>query len=214
MPALAMRFDASPINSWPPNAIEPRRCPTMPIMARKVVVLPAPLRPSSVTSSPSPTENSIPCRMCDSPYQACRSATRSNALSRTAVSGMSGPHIGLDDFGVFRDLRVGALRQDLSAGKHGDGVRQIGDDGEIVLDHQHRAIRRDGLDQRRNARDVLLAEPGHRLVEQQHLGIERKGGRDLSRTLRCGNTAEIWNERTMPRRAMSAGFSGVMSRPL
>ena len=35
--------------------------------------------------------------------------------------------------------------------------------------------------------------------------------RTFSSTVRCGNTAEIWNERMMPRRAMCAGVSGVMS---
>src|SRR6266404_5612786 len=115
----------------------------MPMMARKVVVLPAPLRPRSVTSSPSPTLKFIPCRICDSPYQAWRSSTRSNSLRRTAASGMAGPHIGVDDLGVPRNLRVGALRQDLSTGQNGDGVRQVGDDREIVLDHQDRAICRD-----------------------------------------------------------------------
>src|SRR5258707_15038729 len=144
----------------------------MPMIARKVVVLPAPLRPRSVTSSPSPTEKFIPCRMCDSPYQACRSATRSSSLCKIAVSGMAGPHIGLDDLGVLRNLRVGALCQDLSAGQDGDGVREIGDDREIMLDHQYRAIRRHRPDQRRDARNILLAKPGHRLVAAQHLGVE------------------------------------------
>ena len=38
--------------------------------------------------------------------------------------------------------------------------------------------------------------------------------RTFSSTVRCGNTAEIWNERTRPSRAMSAGRLPVMSRPL
>ena len=38
--------------------------------------------------------------------------------------------------------------------------------------------------------------------------------RTFSSTVRCGNTAEIWNERTSPCRAMSAGREPVMSRPL
>ena len=38
--------------------------------------------------------------------------------------------------------------------------------------------------------------------------------RTFSSTLRCGNTAEIWNERTTPSRATSAGGSAVMSWPL
>jgi hypothetical protein len=46
---------------------------------RSVVVRPAPLRPSSVTTSPGSPCRSMPCRMCDSPYQACRSVTRSSS---------------------------------------------------------------------------------------------------------------------------------------
>jgi hypothetical protein len=38
--------------------------------------------------------------------------------------------------------------------------------------------------------------------------------RTFSSTVRWGNTAEIWNERTTPRRATSAGLSGVMFCPL
>ncbi|MCY1244442.1 hypothetical protein D9M72_575150 [compost metagenome] len=38
--------------------------------------------------------------------------------------------------------------------------------------------------------------------------------RTFSITVRCGNTAEIWNERITPRRAICAGFSRVMSMPL
>ena len=38
--------------------------------------------------------------------------------------------------------------------------------------------------------------------------------RTFSRAVRCGNTAEIWNERTSPSRATSAGRTPVMSRPL
>ena len=50
------------------RAFAPR--PTMPMIDLSVVVLPAPLRPSSVTTSPVATSKSMPCRMCDSPYQA------------------------------------------------------------------------------------------------------------------------------------------------
>src|SRR4051812_25580743 len=112
----------------------------MPMIARNVVVLPAPLRPSSVTSSPSPMLNSTPCNMCDSPYQACRPRTRSNS-SRAWIgadaSGMAGPHIGFDDLGIAGDRRVIALGQDEAAGQNRDRVGQIGDDRQIMLDHQH-----------------------------------------------------------------------------
>jgi len=38
--------------------------------------------------------------------------------------------------------------------------------------------------------------------------------RTFSSAVRCGNTAEIWKERTRPSRAISAGRRPVMSRPL
>ena len=116
-----------------------------------------------------------------------------------------------------------------------------------------------------DAVDVLVPHAGGRLIEQQHLGVERQRRGDLERalaavgefdrqpagefaepdrgeqfhrplveasstalgrqksnepprrrcsamrtfssTVRCGNTAEIWNERTSPSRATSAGGS-------
>src|ERR1700757_668074 len=150
MPDLGMRFEALPHSSCPSKAIEARGWLTVPMTARKVAVLPAPLRPSSVTSSPSPTLKFMPCRICDSPYQACRSRTWSSSLPVTTASGMTGPHISLDDLGVLRHLGIGALREDLAAGQHGDGVREVGHHREVVLDHQHGAVRRDLPDELRD----------------------------------------------------------------
>src|SRR5689334_15965130 len=146
----------------------------MPMIARKVVVLPAPLRPSSVTSSPSPMANSTPCKMCDSPYQACRLPTRnrsSGELREAGASAMSGPHIGLDDFGIAGHRLVVTLGENAAAGKDRDRVGQIGDGRQIVLHLQYRAVARGLPDQPGNAPDILMAETGHRLVEQHHLGV-------------------------------------------
>src|SRR5882757_9226030 len=157
MPSRAMRLDGSPISSASRKRTEPVRWPRMPMIARKVVVLPAPLRPSRVATSPSSIVKSMPCRMCDSPYQACSPATSSNGGAPT-VSGMAGPHIGLDDLGIGRDRRVIALGEDTAAGQHRDGLRQIGHDRQIVLDHQHRTVARGVADQARDAADILMAE--------------------------------------------------------
>src|SRR3981189_792437 len=105
----------------------------MPMMARSVVVLPTPLRPSSVTTSPSPTAKLMPCRMCDSPYQPCRSSTRSISFWKTCLSGITGPHVGFTHLGLLRRLLVIPLGQDAAAGQHGDRVREVGDDREVVL---------------------------------------------------------------------------------
>ena len=62
-------------------------------------------------------------------------------------------------------------------------IRQRRYDRQVVLDHQHRAIRRDALDQRGNAIDIFVRHAGSRLVQQHHFGLERERGRDLQRTL-------------------------------
>src|SRR5258708_6578895 len=173
MPSRAMRLDGRPTSWLPRYWIEPVRWPTIPMIARNVVVLPAPLRPSKVTTSPSATRKSMPCRMCDSPYQALSPSTRSSSAPGTG-SGISGPEIGLDDLRIAGDRGVVALGQDAAAGQDRDRLRQIGDHREVVLDHQHRAVPRGLANEPGDAPDILLAETGGRLVEQQQFGIERQ----------------------------------------
>src|SRR5688500_10314250 len=122
--------------STPENLIEPSRRPTMPITDLSVVVLPAPLRPSSVTTSPSRTSKSMPCRMCDSPYQALRPLT-----SRRL--GMSRPEVRLHHARIPGYRVVVAFGEDLTPLQHRDGVGKVRDHRQVVLDHQHRAVRRD-----------------------------------------------------------------------
>src|SRR2546430_1442154 len=145
-----MASDGLPTVSPSSKRTEPERFSTMPMIDLRVVVLPAPLRPKSVTSSPRPISKLTPCRMCDSPYQACSPSTFSN------VSGMTGPDIGFHDQRVLRYRFVRPLGQHLATRQHGDGVGKIGDHGHVVLDHQHGAVARHGADQRGDAPDILL----------------------------------------------------------
>src|SRR5205823_3364615 len=147
-PVLRMRPIAS-ISSWLRNWMDPRRLVTMPMIDLSVVVLPAPLRPSSVTTSPSRTSNATPCRMWDSSYHACSSRTASSeataaglprATAPAAASRMAGAHVGLHDIGVTGHRGVVALCQHLAAGQHGDHLGEVLDDAQVVLDHQHGAV--------------------------------------------------------------------------
>src|ERR1700685_4639140 len=137
----------------------------MPMIALSVVVLPTPLRPSKVTTSPARTSKLTPCRMCDSPYHACRSVTVRSA----AISGMAGPEIGLAYGRIGRHRLVIALREHPAAGEHGDAVAQIGNDAQIVLDHEHGAARGRRANERAYTQDVFAAHAGGRLIEQQQL---------------------------------------------
>src|SRR5260221_13675141 len=100
----------------PFTAIEPLRLPTRPRMDLSVEVRPAPLRPSSVTTSPLRTLISTPCSTCDSPYQACRFSMR-----RTS-STMRGPHVGLYHLRMRRDFRIGPFGKHRAALQHRDAV--------------------------------------------------------------------------------------------
>src|SRR6478736_1709115 len=149
MPRSAMRFEDSAIVSAPSKVMDPSRRGTAPMIDLSVVVLPAPLRPSSVTTSPSAISKSTPCRMCDSPYQALRPFTS----SRLAIPR---PQVGLDHARILGDGGVIALGEDLATLEHRDAIGERRDDGEVVLDHQDRPVRRHALDQRGDALDVHM----------------------------------------------------------
>src|ERR1700753_1315145 len=106
--------------SLPSKRIEPVRLPMMPITDFSVVVLPAPLRPSSVTTSPAFTLKLMPCRMWDSPYHDCRfsperiggPAVAGFAAVASAIftSAMTGPQIGFLDAFVLGQIGIMAFR--------------------------------------------------------------------------------------------------------
>src|SRR5262245_11136372 len=146
----------------------------------RVVVLPAPLRPSRVTTSPPRTSNVTPWRMWDSPYQACRSFT---ARSGVPGSSMTDPHIGFTHFRIVGYRVVVAFRQDSSPRQHSNVVGEIGHDGQVVLNHQYGSIGRYAFDQLRHAINVLVTHASSADVKQQPLPIERKRGSNLKRTL-------------------------------
>src|SRR5579884_3993398 len=168
-----MRSELQAMSSRPSKRIEPDRRSTIPMIDLSVVVLPAPLRPSSVTTSPSRTSKDTPCRMCDSPYQACKSST---ASSGAATSSMPHPEIGLAHLRIAGDALIISFRQHAAARQYRDPIGQIRNDREIMLDHEYGAVCGDAPDQVRDAVDVLVTHPGGRLVEQQHLRIERERG--------------------------------------
>src|SRR5437762_1548477 len=188
MPSRATLCVAIAMVSLPWTLIDPLRLPVRPMIARIVLVRPAPLRPSSVTTSPSSTWKFTPCSTCDSPYQACRSLTSSKRLF-AAISMRSGEfdiraaHVGLDHRRVLRNLLVRPFGERRAALQHRDRVGDARDHAHVVLDHQDRAVGRDLLDQLSNTVDVFEPHALRRLVEQHQLRVHRQGGGDLERAL-------------------------------
>src|ERR1700720_4339505 len=126
-PRRAIRLEGRPISSSPRKRTEPPRRGTMPITDLSVVVLPAPLRPSRVTTSPARTSKSTPWSTCDSPYQAWSPATCRR------VSLMPDPQVRLHDVRIGGHRRVVALGQDLPPGQHRDGVGEVLHHAQVVL---------------------------------------------------------------------------------
>src|SRR5204862_4098024 len=105
--------------------IDPLREPIRPMIARSVLVRPAPFLPSSVTTSPSSTWKSTPCSTCDSPYQPCRLPTSRKRLlisMRPDQLGLRRAHVRLDHGGVLRHLGVRPFGKRGAAREHGDRV--------------------------------------------------------------------------------------------
>src|SRR5690606_6559551 len=118
--------------SLPSKQMLPVRLRMMPTMERSAVVLPTPLRPSSVTVSPSWTSRSMPCSAWLSPYQALSSRTDSNAV----LSVIFGSHVGRAYALVLADGAVVAAGEDFTALQQRYFMAEIGDHLEVVLDHQ------------------------------------------------------------------------------
>src|SRR5215469_4800433 len=182
IPSRAIRCGGNRMISVPSSTTEPSRRGTMPISERRVVVFPAPFRPSRVTSSPGLISKLTPWRMCDSPYQAWSLSTWSigrpagsggGSERATAASDMLRPHVRLHHVLVLADRRVVALGQDLAAGEHGDVVREVRHHLEVVLHHQHRAVLRHPLDEGGDPVHVLVAHASGGLVEQEQLRLQR-----------------------------------------
>src|SRR3954468_10942326 len=133
MPMCAILCVARPIASTPLILMDPLREPTKPRIDLSVVVRPAPLRPSSVTTSPSFTTRSTPCRMCDSPYHTFSPLIASACLPAPML--VHRAHVGFDDARVLRDFGVRAFGKHRAALQDRNRVGNAGDHAHVVLDH-------------------------------------------------------------------------------
>src|SRR5690349_6993838 len=159
MPRRAILYVGHSTVSWPFTTIEPARRPTRPSTDLSVEVRPAPLRPSSVTTSPLFTVRSTPCSTCDSPYHALRPEMRRTSL-------MGGSHVRLDHLRVGGNLGIRPLGQHGTALQHRDRVADPGHHAHVVLDHEHGAAGGDLPDELLHAIHVLVSHAGGGLVEE------------------------------------------------
>src|SRR5258708_39891447 len=153
--------------SIPSNSTVPRDLGARPMIARKVVVLPTPFRPSSAAHSPAFTVRFTPCRMCSLPIWTWTSSSLSMNRLLDEVLVLGATEIGFAHTLVRGDVPGAAGRQDRALRHDSNVVGNPENDLHVVLDD-------DDID---GARE--LANLGHgpfglgrthaagRLVEQQ-----------------------------------------------
>src|SRR5258706_7196853 len=155
MPSCAMsgvrRCAFSPPIGWPSKITLPRDAAHRPMMVRRVVVLPAPLRPSSIVTWPVGTSKSTPCRMWYAPMCVCtpwseRSLSVIPAPSLFEGEGRDGggrdirqhAYLGRQpEIGVLHDRRRDhrgrfAIGDELPVVQHDDAVGELAHDVHLV----------------------------------------------------------------------------------
>src|SRR5918994_2107403 len=169
----------------PSYAISPVRL-TVPEIARSIVVLPAPLAPSTATIWPSSTASETPCSARTGPYRAwtslsSRSAIRRLRLGLRGTGVLVGAEVGLDHRRVGSHLGGRSVRDLLAEVEHVHVVGDAHDEVHVVLDEQHGQlpVLADLLDETAELLDLLVVQPAGGLVEQQQPRLRDEGARQL-----------------------------------
>src|SRR5438067_13793641 len=125
MPARAMSGVESFVMSRPSKTMLPLLAFHRPMMVRRVVVLPAPLRPSSTARPPRGTTRSTPCRMWYWPMwvwtpDSVRMGSVMGSFALSVSCGFGGAKIGLlHDFRLHHFGRL-AVRHQRAVVQHDD----------------------------------------------------------------------------------------------
>src|SRR5690348_15964142 len=119
MPARAISGVESLVMSRPSNTMLPALAFHRPMMVRRVVVLPAPLRPSRTARPPRGTTRSTPCRMWYWPMWVCTpdSVNKGSGMFRCSKIGF------LYDFRLHDFARF-TVRHQRAVVQHDDAVGQ------------------------------------------------------------------------------------------
>src|SRR5262249_42223691 len=153
--------------SKPSNSMVPRLRGVSPMIARSVVVLPTPLRPSSAAHSPGFTSRLTPCRMCSLPICTCTSSSLSMRLFLDVVFVLLAAEIGLAHALVGGDLRRTAGGKNCALRHHSDVVGDAEDDLHVVLDDNNIDHTRELADFADRALGLRRAHSAGGLIEQQ-----------------------------------------------
>src|SRR5690242_17007720 len=129
MPSRAMAWGRRPWMGRPSKRTVPRLGGSTPITVRMVVVLPAPLRPSSTVTASGRTRSETPCRMWCWPMFVC-------TPSSSSTSGMRAPEVRGLDLRARADLGGRPVGDEAAVLQHRDRVGQGHHHVDLVLDEQ------------------------------------------------------------------------------
>src|SRR5438477_12795594 len=135
-------------------------CRWRPMTQRSSVVLPAPFRPTSVTSSPSPTCSETSRSAWASPYR-----DESPSTSRTGL-GMRLPQVRGHDRGGLPNHGLAALRDHSALLQDDHLVGELGDHSPVVLDEHDGPTRVRLSNKVDRATDVIDSHDRGRIVAQ------------------------------------------------
>src|SRR5438105_3668775 len=134
MPRRGTSCGAQRARSVPSNSMVPRLRGARPMIARNVVVLPTPLRPSSAAHSPVRSSRFTPWRMCSFPTWTWTSSSLSMEPLLDVVFVLLSAQIGFAHAIVGGDLPRPARREDRALRHHGDILGNPEHDLHVVLD--------------------------------------------------------------------------------
>src|SRR5260370_3482019 len=190
----------------PSKRTAPRWGGSTPITVRMVVLLPAPFRPRSTVTASGRTRRETPWRMWCWPMSVCTPSS-----SRT--SGTRGPEVRGLHLRARADRGGRAVGDEPAVLQDRDGVRQGHDHVDLVLDEEDGAVpaRPDPLDELDDRGHLLERHPRGRLVEQQHLRLEREQDAQLELALlavgqRPGRRAPL----TLEQHGLAPAVRGVL----
>src|SRR3954466_13945403 len=178
MPRRAIAGVSSPCTSLPSKRIVPAEARHKPMMVRRHVVLPAPLRPRSMVSEFGATLKSTPCRMWYFSMCVCTAVSSSRSATSDAEVGF------LHDW--HRNHFGGrALGDELPLVQHDDAIGERSHDVHLVLDQENGlvALCLDVADEIEDDRHFVDAHAGGGLVEHEYFRLEREQDRDLELAL-------------------------------
>src|SRR6266849_4344814 len=165
--------------SNPSNSTVPRLRGASPMMARSVVVLPTPLRPSSAAHSPVRTSRLTPWRICSFPIWTWTSSSLSMALFLDVVLVLLATQISLAHAIVGGNLLRAAGCEDRALRHYRDVVGNPENHLHVVLDDDDVDCPRNLPDFRNSALGLARAHAAGRLVEQKQARLRDQRHPDL-----------------------------------